>query len=99
VPCLSISNNIHFNNCFTEQNKLDAEKMWDEEKRMEMDKADAEVKEAMKAMGLDDDVVPTSDEQRQVYLTKQLQLGEQFLSKGMHNSFISFIWFKCNNGI
>ncbi|KAJ3068690.1 hypothetical protein HDU98_008186 [Podochytrium sp. JEL0797] len=53
-----------------------------EKARMQADsQADAAVKAAMEAMGMNDEV-PTSDEDKQAYLTRQLQLGEQFLNQG-----------------
>jgi hypothetical protein len=49
----------------------------------------------MEAMGLgaDEEVVPTTDEGKQRYLTKQLQLGEQFLAKGTVSSLYFMICF------
>ncbi|KAJ3127215.1 hypothetical protein HK100_009874 [Physocladia obscura] len=44
---------------------------------------DAAVRAAMAALGLDDDAPPpTTEEEKQRYLTRQLQLGEQFLNQG-----------------
>ncbi|KAI9341384.1 mitochondrial outer membrane translocase complex, subunit Tom20 domain-containing protein [Obelidium mucronatum] len=36
----------------------------------------------MAALGMDDDKEPTTEEEKQAYLTRQLQLGEQFLNQG-----------------
>ncbi|KAJ3393288.1 hypothetical protein HDU84_002367 [Entophlyctis sp. JEL0112] len=54
----------------------------DEARRKNEADADRAVKAAMEALGLDDDKPPTTEEERQKYLTRQLQLGEQFLNQG-----------------
>ncbi|KAJ3206864.1 TOMM20-like protein 1 [Dinochytrium kinnereticum] len=55
-----------------------AEKIRSEEEQ----KAKARAKASMDFMADDDDKLPTTEEEKQKYLSKQLILGEQLLSKG-----------------
>ncbi|KAJ3021853.1 UNVERIFIED_CONTAM: hypothetical protein HDU68_009421 [Siphonaria sp. JEL0065] len=69
---------------FRRQLKADREtaKKLQEQDRLRSDsQADAAVKAALEALGMDDKE-PTTEEEKQVYLTRQLQLGEQFLNQG-----------------
>ncbi|KAJ3326802.1 hypothetical protein HDU76_012636 [Blyttiomyces sp. JEL0837] len=64
------------------KDRLAAAKAYAEDEKRAMDNVNATVKAAMDAMGIDDDKIPTTEEERRIYLQRQLQLGEQFLNKG-----------------
>ncbi|KAJ3292205.1 protein import receptor MAS20 [Rhizoclosmatium globosum] len=59
-----------------------AQKLQEQDRLKADSQADAAVKAAMEALGMNDDKVPTTEAEKQTYLTRQLQLGEQFLNQG-----------------
>ncbi|KAI9336835.1 MAS20 protein import receptor-domain-containing protein [Zopfochytrium polystomum] len=64
------------------ENRKKAAEAREQDAKKAAEGADASVKAVMSALGLDEDIVPTTEEERQRYLQKQLQLGEELLKRG-----------------
>ncbi|KAJ3232488.1 TOMM20-like protein 1 [Chytriomyces hyalinus] len=59
-----------------------ARKMQEQDQNASAGLEEAAVKAAMEALGLNDDKIPETEAEKQAYLTRNLQLGEQFLNQG-----------------
>ncbi|KAJ1529067.1 hypothetical protein HK405_002348 [Cladochytrium tenue] len=70
-----------FRKWLREERRKVAQAKTDDERR-QTEGADASVRAIMTALGMDSDTVPTTEEERQRYLQKQLQLGEELLKRG-----------------